>query len=136
MSKYNTVQRGELLDFLGRNRDRALTVHEIAVMMESDPAIPKAPGESTVYRLIKELVESGEVRRTVKGNSRKFLYQITDGEACRGHLHLKCDSCGQVYHMHDQTTAEMIEKILEKESFELDKSIVLSGKCERCRKSS
>ena len=56
--------------------------------MKADSAIPKPPGESTVYRLIKQLVESGEVKRTVRGNSRTFVYQLTDGESCHHHLHM------------------------------------------------
>ena len=95
MAQYNTIQKGELLDFLGRHRTSAYTVKEIADLMKADSAIPKPPGESTVYRLIKQLVESGEVKRTVRGNSRTFVYQLTDGESCHHHLHMKCVTCGK-----------------------------------------
>lgn len=133
MAKYNTVQREELLKFLGEHRTSAFTVKEIADMMAEDSSVIKKPGESTLYRLIKELVESGEVKRTVKGNSRQFVYQITDGESCHHHLHMKCVSCGKLYHMDDEESRELVERILMKDSFEIDSSAVLPGKCGDCR---
>ncbi|ADU24196.1 MULTISPECIES: Fur family transcriptional regulator [Ruminococcus] len=133
MAKYNTVQRGELLEFMAKHRTTAFTVKEIADMMRTDSDIPKPPGESTVYRLIKELVESGEVKRTVRGNSRTFVYQLTDGESCHHHLHMKCVSCGKLYHMDDESSRVLVERILQEDSFEIDSSAVLPGKCGGCR---
>ncbi|HCJ41215.1 Fur family transcriptional regulator [uncultured Ruminococcus sp.] len=133
MAQYNTVQKGELLDFLGRHRASAYTVKEIADLMKADSDIPKPPGESTVYRLIKQLVESGEVKRTVRGNSRTFVYQLTDGESCHHHLHMKCITCGKLYHMDDEASRELVERILQEDSFEIDSSAVLPGKCGGCR---
>lgn len=133
MAKYNTVQRAELLEFMSRHRASAYTVKEIADMMKTDSDIPKPPGESTVYRLIKELVESGEVKRTVRGNSRTFVYQLTDGENCHHHLHMKCMSCGKLYHMDDEASRALVERIMEEDSFELDSSAVLPGRCGGCR---
>ena len=133
LAKYNTVQKGELLDFLSRHKSAAFTVKEIADLMKADADIPKPPGESTVYRLIKELVESGEVKRTVRGNSRTFVYQLTDGESCHHHLHMKCINCGKLYHMDDDASRALVERILKVDSFEIDSSAVLPGKCGDCR---
>lgn len=133
MGKYNTLQREELIAFMSRHKSSAYTVKEIADMMKQDASIPKPPGESTVYRLIKDLVESGEVKRTVRGNSRTFVYQLTDGESCHHHLHMKCVSCGKLYHMDDEASRELVERILKEDSFEIDSSAVLPGKCGGCR---
>jgi Fur family ferric uptake transcriptional regulator len=101
--------------------------------MKDDPEVTKVPGESSIYRLIKELVESGEVKRTVKGNSRNFVYQITGGESCHHHLHMKCISCGKLYHMNDEESRELMERIFKEEHFELDSNAVLPGRCEGCK---
>ncbi len=133
MSVYNTVQRRELMAFLEAHKQESFTVAEIEQGMINDPCVTIKPSQSTLYRLIRELVESGEVRRTVKGNSRKFVYQITGGEQCSHHLHMKCVDCGMVYHMNDEESREIVEKILSCDSFAVDSSTVLVGKCSKCR---
>ena len=133
MAKYNTVQREQLIRFLKKNQSNAMTVIDITNMMRIDPETEKAPGESTVYRLIKELVEEGAVKRTVKGCSREFLYQMTDSETCRMHLHMKCTVCGNLFHMNDSISENLINSLLESEGFYLDRSMVLSGVCKNCR---
>ena len=133
MAKYNTLQKEELKCFLARHKTESFTVRQIADKMKADPEVSKAPGESTVYRLVKELVESGEVKRTVKGNSRNFVYQLTEGEGCHHHLHMKCVTCGKLYHMNDEESREIVERIFREDSFELDKSAVLPGKCKDCK---
>lgn len=134
MSVYNTVQRRELIAFLQQHKQEGFTVVEIENAMNKDPQVTIRPSQSTLYRLIKELVEEGLVRRSVKGNSRKFVYQITDGEQCTHHLHMKCMDCGKVYHMNDEQSKQLVEKILDCDSFEVDSSTVLVGKCADCRK--
>ncbi|MBQ8107460.1 MAG: transcriptional repressor [Ruminococcus sp.] len=134
MSVYNTVQRRELIAFLQQHKQEGFTVVEIENAMNKDPQVTIRPSQSTLYRLIKELVEEGLVRRSVKGNSRKFVYQITDGEQSTHHLHMKCMDCGKVYHMNDEQSKQLVEKILDCDSFEVDSSTVLVGKCADCRK--
>lgn len=134
MATYKTVQRGELIRFLKAHSSEELTVQEIAAMMKEDGSVVKTPGESTVYRLIKELVESGAVKRIVRGNSRQFVYQITDGEDCAHHLHLKCTVCGKLCHMNEQESREIVGRILENDSFAIDGSAVLLGRCGDCMK--
>ena len=133
MAVYKTAQREALLGFLRGNSDKAFTVQEIAEGIKQDSRIEKVPGESTLYRLIKELVESGEVRRTVMGNSRTFVYQIMNGDDCGHHLHMKCKECGKICHMDEQESREIMEKIRSNDSFEVDSSTILVGKCSDCK---
>lgn len=132
MAVYKTAQREELLRFLNTHSDRAFTVHEIAELIKRDVSAEKVPGESTVYRLIKELVAEGEVKRTVKGNSRTFVYQIVSGSGCGHHLHMKCTVCGKLCHMDDDESREILERIRSQDMFEVDSSTVLMGKCAEC----
>lgn len=133
MSKYNTVQREALVRFLKEHKSSAFTISEIYKQMKLDTSISKLPGESTVYRLMKELVSSGAVKRTIKGSGRQFVYQITDDENCGQHLHMKCLECGRLYHMGDAESRKITEQILGNDSFALDCSTVLLGKCGSCK---
>ena len=133
MAVYKTAQREALLGFLRENSESSFTVSQIAEGIKNDSRIEKIPGESTIYRLIKELVESGEVRRTVIGNSRTFVYQIVNSTDCGHHLHMKCKVCGKLCHMDEQESREIMEKIRSNDMFEVDSSTVLIGKCSECK---
>ena len=133
MAVYKTAQREALLAFLRENCEKSFTVREIAEGIKQDAGIEKAPGESTIFRLIKELVESGEVRRTVKDNSRTFVYQIMKSSDCGHHLHMKCKVCGKLCHMDEQESREIMEKIRSNDMFEVDSSTILIGKCSGCK---
>ena len=133
MAKYKTAAHGYMLDFLARNSSRAMTVSEIVSEMRSDPACPKAPSESTAYRIIKELVTEGRVKRTVNGIGREFVYQLTDSEECADHLHLKCRVCGELLHMNHESSEKLTESLLEDEGFSIDTGMVITGVCGKCR---
>ena len=126
-----TEQRRRLLDFLHENPGRQYKIVEIYEALSQKPG-PSA--KSTVYRLVKELVEEGRVRRFVNGNSRQFLYQLVDGDRCNYHLHLKCLGCGKLIHMDDKMSDLFQDKIRDINHFELDeKKTLLFGRCESCR---
>ncbi len=122
-----------MMRFLEKNSSRAMTVSEIVNEMRSDPECPKAPSESTAYRIIKELVAEGLVKRTVNGIGREFVYQLTGGKACADHLHMKCSVCGELLHMQHESSEKLAECLLEDEGFTLDTSMVLTGVCGKCR---
>ncbi len=128
MKTYNTHQRKALIDFLQSNSDKAFTIEEIVSgMSESEIS------QSTTYRLMTKLVEDGLVHRSVKGNSRSFLYQYINNEKCEGHLHMKCTDCGKVYHLDHDVTALIQNDIMKNTAFEIDSHTVLLGKCNTCK---
>lgn len=131
MAHYQTVQRKKLIEFLSANREKAFSVEELDLQLKkSDGA---APGKSTLYRLIRGLVDEGAVKRLVKGNSRQFVYQIA-GEECAYHLHLKCVKCGRLLHMEHGESHKLLEEILKNNNFKVDeRQTVLLGRCDGCR---
>lgn len=133
MAKYNTVQREQLMSFLTANKSQAMTVVDITNGMRQSPDTVRCPAESTVYRLIKQLVEEGVVKRTVNGCSREFLYQIVEDEDCHNHLHMKCKICGKMLHMDNEMSEQLIDRLFEQEGFYLDQSMVLMGVCKDCK---
>lgn len=128
MKTYNTHQRKALIDFLQSNSDKAFTIEEIVNNMSENEI-----SQSTAYRLMTKLVEDGLVHRSVKGNSRSFVYQFISGEKCEGHLHIKCTDCGKVYHLDHDTSALIQNDIKKNTAFEIDSHTVLLGKCGTCK---
>ena len=126
MKTYNTHQRKSLIDFLQNNSSKAFTIEEIISEVGEI-------SQSTAYRLMTKLVDEGLVHRTVKGNSRSFVYQYISDRKCEGHLHMKCTDCGKVYHLDSNTTAQMQSNIMSSTGFEVDSHTVLLGKCSICK---
>lgn len=134
MAAYQTQQRKRLLAYLSAHADEPLSVAEIAAGLRAADA--GAPGTSTVYRQMERLVEEGAVKRFVRGHSRQFLYQLTGGEPCRHHLHLKCVKCGQLEHLDAALSARIENEVRTESRFALDRSeTVLYGCCKRCMES-
>ncbi|MBR3766863.1 MAG: transcriptional repressor [Clostridia bacterium] len=132
MATYKTQQKEMLLDFLKKHPDTPFSVEELSDELASSS--PSAPGKSTVYRLIGQLVDNGTVKRFVKGNSRQFLYQIAGGEECRHHLHLKCTECGKLLHMGHELSEKVLSNILGESDFTVKvDSTTLFGCCKDCK---
>ena len=90
MAQYQTEQKKMLLAYMKAHSEDAFTIEELCERLKEEKTFLQAPGKSTIYRLMPKLVEEGLVKRFVKGNSRKFLYQMVCGEHCDRHLHMKC----------------------------------------------
>ena len=132
MATYKTHQKEMLLEFLRKNPDTPYSVEELASALEKE--YEDAPGKSTVYRLIGQLVDKGTVKRFVKGNSRQFLYQLAGGEECHHHLHLKCTECGKLLHMGHELSEKVLANILGENDFTVEPdSTTLFGCCKDCK---
>lgn len=126
MEGYHTDQKDRLLDFLGQNTTRQLKMEEIV------SALDGKVGKSTVYRLMRSLVEEGRVRRFELG--RTIYYQYLSGAACDSHLHLKCTVCGRMQHLDCSVSTFLRRQILATDRFELDdRMTLLFGLCADCR---
>ncbi len=133
MAHYNTQQKKILVDFLTLHSGKAFTADEIVAALEKNCADP--PGRSTVYRLINRLCDDGAVKRFTPDGSKRFRYQITGGEECHHHLHLKCTECGRLIHMPVPQTDEVINVVFGDCDFSVDRErTTLFGCCGECRK--
>lgn len=135
MAEYVTEQKKILKKILEDNSDSAYTIEELISKLKTE--YPQSPlGKSTVYRLMTHLVEEGTVKRFVRGNSRKFAYQIVIGEHCDCHLHLKCMSCGKLIHLDEAISDELLDKVRDTNDFSVsEEATVLFGKCSSCKNS-
>ncbi len=133
MAEYVTEQKKILKKLLEENCDRAYTVEELAEKMRT-VSDGRVPAKSTIYRLITKLVEEGTVKRFVRGNSRKFAYQIVMGEHCDCHLHLKCIGCGRLIHLDESVSDELVDRVKSISDFSVnEEATVLFGSCSECK---
>ncbi len=128
MRVYNTQQRKMLLEFLKKNSDKSFTIEEIIEGMSGEKI-----SQSTAYRLMTKLVDDGIVHRSVKGNSRNFVYQLISESKCEGHLHMKCTDCGKVFHLDSGISSHIQNDVAKNAEFEIDTHTVLLGKCRKCK---
>ena len=130
---YMTVQRRSLTDFLAEHSDRHFTIDEICSALSTEDS---HPGKSTVYRQVKKLMESGEVRRFESAESRSFVYQYAAGtEHCgdEAHFHLKCARCGRLIHMDCEQLAGVRRHIADEHNFVIGAGHgVIYGECIDC----
>lgn len=129
---HNTKQKSIILDCLEHHRNH-ITAEEIINLLYSQGV---KVGRATVYRYLRELEESGKVRKYTLGEKNIAYYQYTgEDSSCHGHYHLMCDACGKLEHL-DHSVAEAFAKSArESFGFEIDCSkTVFYGKCRDCVK--
>ena len=132
---YQTEQRSQLLAFLKKHRDCALTIDAIASGMQADPDIVSPPGKSTLYRLMPKLMDENLVTCFAKSSGGKSSYQLIAGQHCHCHMHLKCTDCGKLLHMSDEASDRLLSQVRAVSGFDLDMDrTLLFGLCEICKK--
>ena len=134
MAEYITQQKKTLLDYLARHSERSFTIEELTEgIQNTNTREGRAPGKSTVYRLMTRFVEEGRVKRFVRGHSRRFVYQIVSGERCNYHLHMKCTGCGRLLHLDESFSEELMSKVKKLCDFSVSETdTVLFGTCSDC----
>lgn len=131
--RYNTAAREAIVAFFCSNPDRQFTAE--AVFDEISVLLSKAPGKSTVYRLLSRLNEEGLLRRYRDGDDAVIRYQLIRGGGCDHHLHMKCTECGRIYHLECERSHDLLGHLLEEHGFRINSGIsMLYGECEKCRK--
>lgn len=82
MAKYQTEQKKLLLRYMEKSENRQFSAEELAMALIAEGE--KAPGKSTVYRLVTELYAEGTLRRFPKTEGRGWLYQYHGAGAVPG----------------------------------------------------
>ena len=72
-------------------------------------------------------LNQGEILGIVgeSGSGKSTLLKVISG--------IEKPDSGKLYHMDDESSRELVERILKEDSFEIDSSAVLPGKCGGCR---
>ena len=75
MATYKTMQKKCVLQILSSYPGRAFTVRDIEEIIRTDQSISCKPSESSVYRIINDLVSGGSVHKSVN-NKREYQYTL------------------------------------------------------------
>ncbi len=133
MATYQTEQKKELVRFLKKHSNQAFTIDQICKEMAGDSACICPPGRSTVYRLIPKLLSENLIKQFKPSKGGKTVYQIIGGIDCKCHIHLKCTSCGKIFHMSNEITESMCSLISRSNEFKINmEETVLYGICHSC----
>ena len=132
---YNTKQKSEVLDFLIKHSGEHFTVDDLTAKL-SDSGINI--GKTTVYRHLEKLTENMQVRKYEISKNDAACYEYLGDESensCRTHYHLKCTSCGKLFHIDCHTLSAINEHILSSHGFRVNSvQTVFYGVCAECRK--
>lgn len=129
---YNTKQKKLIEKVLTRNPEVQFTCEDVALLLKTEGT---PVGKTTVYRYLENLSKTGRVRKSQSLDGKSSVYQyIDDGLDCEGHLHLRCTSCGRLFHLGCEFMSGVGEHIRMHHNFIIDNSkTVIYGICESCR---
>ena len=123
----NTENKNNIHSFFASHPGSEYTIEETCARILTD-----GHGKSSVYRIISEMVEEGKLKRITDPHSRRVCYQHIEKEHCSEHLHLKCQGCGRLIHLDDETSHSLQESLMRSKNFEIDSGAMLFGRCESC----
>lgn len=128
---YKTRQKTAILDYLKDNRDRHVTVNEIAnYLRDSENPV----GVTTVYRYMDSLLQAGIVQKYLLDSEGGAFYEYIGENCCNEHFHLKCEGCGDLIHMECGQIRELYDHIKTGHDFGVNSiKTVFYGTCEKCR---
>lgn len=130
MSVYKTMQRESVLYFLKTSINRAFTVKEIAKGIKSDDTFHCCPSESTIYRIMSDLVKSGAVQRKIN-DKREYQYKLISENVLK--ISVRCKVCGQVNTVDEKVCSEIIDTLKNNGYNEPHEDIEVIGICTTCK---
>ena len=133
--KYKTKQREKIIEYLESNNSRHITADEI---IEHFRILGDPVGKATVYRCLEALLSENIVRKYVVSERDSACYQYVEEKSeCSNHYHMKCITCGSLFHLECEEVMELKEHILKHHNFQIDVcKTVLYGYCRKCMKES
>ena len=129
---YHTKQKERILDLLKTCAGEHLTVSDLGKQLEENGT---PVGTATIYRYLEQLTEEGVLRKYILDGKSSACYQYLGEHAtCQEHFHLKCLSCGTLFHVQCTFLDEMQAHIAAHHHFQIDHTkTVLYGYCEQCQ---
>lgn len=131
---YATTKRAKILEYLKLHSDKSVSIKEIEDYLINE--INLSISFSTIYRYLDKLALEGTVLKHYNEDNNVSTYQYSKPNlACHNHLHMKCGSCGKIYHMDCSFMEDLKNHIFEHHGFMLEcKKSMLYGICDECQK--
>ena len=122
----NTFQKTAVYEMLQKMDDHPTADRVYERVRSQHPSISR----STVYRILNQLSERGEIYKVVMpGTADRFDYHK------KPHYHIYCPVCGEVYDIDLERMDDLEAKAAQTSNFKiLSHSIIFEGICPRCRK--
>ena len=123
--KRNTIQRTLGLEAVNRLKSHATADEIYHLIAKEHPNISRG----TVYRNLKQLSESGEIRKLeIPGGADRFDHR------CHDHYHIRCLKCGRVFDVEMEYMEDLGKRIKNTHGFEFSgHDIIFKGICPGCK---
>lgn len=127
-----TRQKQEFRRFLELNRDRELTVSEMAELLKDAGS---DMGIATVYRAVRRLEEEGILVRSVNGSNSKTTYRYAGPDTTVRSAHrVFCTSCGRIADLTYKFTDKLEKSVSDTTGFSVtDHQLMFYGLCPDCK---
>ncbi len=127
-----TKQKQEFRRFLELNKDKEMTVSEIADMLKEAGS---DMGIATVYRAVNRLEAEGVLVKTVAGSTGKAAYRYaSNDESVRAIHRVFCTCCGKTLDLPYKFTDKLDKNVSDTTGFTVtDHQIIFYGLCRDCR---
>jgi Fur family ferric uptake transcriptional regulator len=129
-----TKHQKTVLDCLKENSSRHLTAKEIVSLLQNEK---KDVSTATVYRQLEKLTACGEIRKYITSAQESACFQYagkSKKSECETHFHLKCTSCGKLFHVSCEYLENLEAHVKEHHNFDVDNTrTVLYGVCGECK---
>ncbi len=127
-----TKQKQEFRRFLEVNKDKDMTVAEMAELLKASGS---DMGIATVYRAVNRLEAEGILIKTVVGATGKATYRYASSdESVRSAHRVFCTCCGKTVDLTYKFTDKLDKNVSDATGFSItDHQIMFYGLCKDCR---
>lgn len=127
-----TKQKQEFRRFLELNRDKEMTVSEIAELLKESGS---DMGIATVYRAVRRLEDEGVLIKSVNGATSKASYRYAGpDETVRSAHRVFCTCCGKTVDLTYKFTDKLEKSVSDTTGYSLtDHQILFYGLCPECK---
>ena len=132
-STYKTKQQDFLFSYLKEMKGKHFTAEEVREHFESKSI---QIGIATIYRQLEKLVADGTLQKYFidEHSAACFEYSGEDCSAETPHFHLKCEECGNLFHLECDDLEGLTNHLKSEHGFSLNPyRTVLYGTCLSCR---
>ncbi len=126
---YHTKQKGQIIHYLESLEGELFTIESVA----ESPKLMDTVGKSTVYRVISQMVKSGDVKKYYNKEKKVTEYMYMGPIREHRHIHLKCTHCDKLIHVTEKNSDEFLKTVQKRTDFQINlEETVLFGACGDC----
>lgn len=127
---YKTRQKSFIYELLEHCKDRSISAIEIKKYCDDNG---ENIGLSTIYRILNKLCDENKLLKILREN-KEAEYQLLKAD-CNNHMHIKCEKCGELVHLDENSTKKIIKNLDNNYHIKLSLAqSTLIGLCADCNK--